>query len=140
MKDKELLERCHDGECVCDGCERRFICWTTKRVFSDPVQQALYEAHIAEGLPHDEALHEVREVIERAVSRAAMEEEMRKRSDRPVTYPSDWKTSERFPKFPEYEKWTDGRSDYMRTMELEGAKKMMESLARHFRSDIAKGK
>ncbi len=74
MKDDELLKKCHDGECICDGCERRFVCWTTKRVFSNPTHQTLYEAYVAEGFSHEDAVREVEGVIQRAIVEAATRE------------------------------------------------------------------
>lgn len=63
-----------DNECICDGCEKRFVCWTTKRVFSDPTHQALYESYIAEKYSHEDAVKEVEGVIQRAIMKAAIRE------------------------------------------------------------------
>lgn len=52
-------------KCICDECPRRFECFTQKKVFSEPDYQAMYEAYLAEGLEHLEAVQAVREHIER---------------------------------------------------------------------------
>jgi len=76
MEDKELLGKCHDGECICDGCKKRFECWTTTKVFSDPARQAFYEAHLAEGFSHKEASQAVKEVVQLAIKDAAIRDAM----------------------------------------------------------------
>lgn len=60
MKKKDKV----DAECICDQCPRRFICFTQKKVFSDPAYQAMFEAFVEEGIPHEEAVKAVREFIE----------------------------------------------------------------------------
>jgi len=54
-----------ENKCICDECPRRFVCFTQKKVFSEPDYQAMYEAYVEEGLEHEEAVKEVRELIER---------------------------------------------------------------------------
>ena len=75
MENDELIKKKECGECICDGCERRFICWTTERIFSDPAHQALYETCIAEGFPSEEAIERVQEFIKIAIARAEQEAE-----------------------------------------------------------------
>lgn len=89
MTENELLERYYRGDCLCDICKRRFMCWTSKRIFSDPVYQALYEVHIAEGLSHEKSLAAVKEILKRAVLEATIREEIRERRkehDRPPKF------------------------------------------------------
>ena len=145
MEDKDILERCHKGECICDGCERRFICWTTKRVFSDPTHQALYEAYIAEGLPHEEALKEVEEVLQRAIMEAAIREAA-KHPKKPDFDKVDnkWKKDEwrDVPKFPDYGKWIRHQNDPNRIYDImklpvDDAKKEIKDLTKYFRSMIS---
>jgi len=52
------------GTCICETCPRRFVCFTQKKVFSDPAYQAMYEAFCEEGLDPIEAVKAVREFIE----------------------------------------------------------------------------
>ena len=142
MDDKELIKKKDCGECICDGCERRFVCWTTKRVFSEPTHQALYEAYIAEGLPHDEAIKEVGETLEHAVLQA----ELRKlNNDKKVP---DWNDKKK----GWYDEWHDNLippkvkwdSDIdqraipdWKGSEIEFAKKDMKDLQKYFRSMIS---
>ncbi len=42
---------------------KRFLCWSTERVFSDPRYQALFEAELALGKSKEEAVKAVREQI-----------------------------------------------------------------------------
>ena len=56
-----------DKKCICEECPRRFICFTNKKVFSDPRYQALYEAYCEEGMSHEDAVKEVKETIERSL-------------------------------------------------------------------------
>lgn len=53
-KDKAL-----EKECLCNGCEFKFQCFTQERVFSDPIFQGLFEALMAKGRTKEEALEEV---------------------------------------------------------------------------------
>ncbi len=59
--------------CICDGCERRFLCWTNKKVFSDPLHQTLYETYVAEGYSHTDAIQEVNEDVQNAIYRTEAE-------------------------------------------------------------------
>jgi len=141
MEDKELIKKCKDGECICDGCQRRFICWTTKRVFSDPTHQALYEAYVAEGLPHDEAVQEVRETLERAIAQAAMRqiaEEREWNEKRPDIYEKkrhwydEWHDNT-YPKI----RWDD-RPDraLFKSVGLDEAERGIKDLQKYFRNMI----
>jgi len=139
MTGKELLERCHNGECLCDACERRFICWTSKRVFSDPTHQALYEAHIAEGMSHEDALAEVK-AIERAILEAAIREERDKKKPWYDEWKDSWKPSPykpQPPKFPPYDRWVRWQSDMLKTLPLDDARKELKDLRQYFRSCIS---
>lgn len=49
-----------EDKCLCNTCNNRFKCWTTKRVYSNPEYQALYEAFIAVGSSHEEAVRNVK--------------------------------------------------------------------------------
>ncbi len=142
MKDNEILEKCHKGECICDGCERRFVCWTTKRVFSDPTQQALYEAYVAEGLPHKEAIQEVKEILERAIMQAAIREQMEKHQwdlERDVYKKHrDWQDEYYDKSIPKIIKW-DSNTPEWKQVGLDEAQKGMKDLQKYFQ-DIIKGK
>jgi hypothetical protein len=137
VNDKELIQKCKDGECICDSCQRRFVCWTTKRVFSDPTHQALYEAYVAEGLPHDEAVQEVRETLERAVMQAAMKQiaEEREWKEKPIYDKKHWYT-DWYDKYPQV-KWDD-RPDraLFKSVGLDEAEKGIKDLQKYFRSMI----
>lgn len=148
MKDKEILKRCHDGECICDGCERRFVCWTTKRIFSNPIHQALYEAYIAEGLCPDEAREQVKHTIERAIIEAETREANRfPKPDIGTPKPyepykewnewtkdewkdDEWKDHRIIPDLPHFNKWITG-------LPADDAKKEMKDLTQYFRSMIS---
>ena len=150
MEDKELLKRCHEGDCICDGCERRFVCWTTKRVFSEPTHQALYEAYVAEGHSHEDAIKEVEIVIQRAIMEAAMREAA-KRSPKPefdkIKKWDEWKDGswKDVPHFPHYDKWVKwqtspdlNRAVYDITkLPVDEAKEEVEGLTKYFRSVIS---
>ncbi|MFA7101264.1 MAG: hypothetical protein WC196_05990 [Bacilli bacterium] len=140
MEDKELIKKCKDGECICDGCQRRFICWTTKRVFSDPTHQALYEAYVAEGLPHDEAVQEVRETLERAIAQAAMrqiaeEREWNEKSpiyDKKKKWYNEWYDNT----YPQV-KWNDDPNRALfKSIGLDEAEKGIKDLQKYFRNMI----
>ena len=47
--------------CLCDECPRRFVCFTQRKVFSDPYFQAMYESYLAQGLSKEEAAKNVGE-------------------------------------------------------------------------------
>lgn len=127
MDDKELLTSCHKGECICDGCERRFVCWTTKRVFSDPIHQALYEAHIAEGLSHEDALKETRAFLEDAVTVEVKEFKEPIKWEKWDDY-NEWKS----PNFPSM--WQSNKTCDLPVKE---AKKEIEDLTKYYRSMIS---
>lgn len=145
MKDEELIERCHEGECICDGCERRFMCWTTKRIFSDPTHQALYEAYIAEGFDHEAARTEVKDFIKRAILDAEIRERAKEHPlpipDVPIPDVGEWhkrRAEWEPPQFPDYVEWAKG--DIGR-LPIEDARKEMRDLGKYFRSIISgKGK
>jgi hypothetical protein len=136
MNDKELIKKCKDGECICDSCQRRFVCWTTKRVFSDPTHQALYEAYVAEGLPHDEAVREVRETLERAIMQAAMRQIAEEREWKEPIYDKkkQWYKELYDGKYPQV-KWDD-KPSLFKSMGLDEAEKGIEDLQKYFRSMI----
>ena len=48
-------------ECLCDKCPDRFVCFTQRKVFSDPYFQAMYESYLAQGLSKEEAAKNVGE-------------------------------------------------------------------------------
>jgi hypothetical protein len=139
MEDKELIKKCKDGECICDGCQRRFVCWTTKRVFSDPTHQALYEAYIAEGLPHDEAIQEVRETLERAIAQAAMRqiaEEREWKEKNPIYDKKQWSKEWYDNTYPQV-KWNDDPNRALfKSIGLDEAEKGIKDLQRYFRNMI----
>jgi len=139
MEDKELIKKCKDGECICDGCQRRFVCWTTKRVFSDPTHQALYEAYIAEGLPHDEAIQEVRETLERAIAQAAMRqiaEEREWKEKNPIYDKKQWSKEWYDNTYPQV-KWNDDPNRALfKSLGLDEAEKGIKDLQRYFRNMI----
>lgn len=56
-----------ESKCICDACPRRFVCFTQKKVFSDPAYQAMYEALIEEEVESKKAATTVRKFIEQHV-------------------------------------------------------------------------
>lgn len=96
MNDNELLDKAHKGECVCDGCKRRFVCFTQKRVFSDPTHQALYETHLEQGLSHEDAVKEVQKFLETSIQHALLQAAREEAAKHPINVPyiddyDDWK-------------------------------------------------
>jgi len=87
MNDKELCEKAHKGDCVCDGCKRRFVCFTQKRVFSDPTYQALYETHLEQGLSHEDAVKEVQHFLEASIQQAMIQAAREEAAKRTVNVP-----------------------------------------------------
>ena len=151
MNDKELIKKKDCGECICDGCERRFVCWTTKRVFSDLTHQALYEAYVAEGLSHEDAVKEVEGVIQRAIVEAATREAV-KNAPLPdygkIKKWGEWhdnRLDEKWkdvPRFPQYDKWvkwqTSPRAVYdIARLPVKEASEEIRNLQQYFRSIIS---
>ncbi len=135
MEDKELLNHCHAGECICDGCERRFVCWTTKRVFSEPIHQTLYEAYVAEGHSHEDAVKEVEEMIKRAVLEAALRQN---KYDKYVPdVKNDWDRGgwNDFP-YPKFHKWDCQYGDLAK-LPAEEARERIKDMTQYFRSKIS---
>jgi hypothetical protein len=58
------VERINNSECLCDKCPKRFLCYTTERIFSDARYQAIYEAEIALGKTKEQAVKTVMDMIE----------------------------------------------------------------------------
>lgn len=52
-----------ENNCLCEQCELRYQCFTQERIFSDSLQQGLFEAMIAEGMNKEAAVSAVKEEI-----------------------------------------------------------------------------
>ena len=42
------MKKLKGKECLCEQCEKRFVCFTADKVFSDREFQALYESYVKE--------------------------------------------------------------------------------------------
>ena len=92
------------NECICDQCPKRFVCFTQRKVFSDPAYQAMYEAFIEEGLEHKAAVGAVRRFIE-----SQKIEEKQEKYDA-----KDWKRDKWYDK-----KWEDYRTEWTHNPDME---------------------
>ena len=114
-------------KCICDQCPRRFVCFTQKKVFSDPAYQAMYEAHVDEGRTHEEAVAAVREFIE---AQKELEVNPPPRPRKPHEF-DDWRIGPIIRK--EHSKPDSGwysSSEQLKTMPVEDAKKELDKVKR----------
>lgn len=115
-------------KCICDQCPRRFVCFTQKKVFSDPAYQAMYEAFIEEGLEHKQAVAQVRKFIETSKETQAW----RKRDQI-----EDWrKEGDWYKKTPDYEKvkWETYKDNTIGQMPVDNAKKAINDIKKFTRT------
>lgn len=127
QSEHELLEKCEKGDCICDNCKRRFICFTQKRVFSDPTYQALYEVYMDQGMPHEDAVKAVKDYLESLIKR---EKAPPNDWDRQQRWVKEWDTPQKTPK------WSHNKFYYQ---DLEKAIAEMEKLKVYFK-DVVHGK
>lgn len=114
-----------EDKCLCDQCPRRFICFTQKRVFSDPAYQAMYEAFCEEGLEHKQAVKAVKQFIEN--------EERKKRLPpwQPIVNEDWYKPRQKPGWYKKAFKWED-----VSTMDLNEAKQILGEIKNWTKTEI----
>lgn len=51
-------------KCICNKCPRRFYCFTNKKVFSNPLLQAIFESYLGENCSVEYSIQEVRAFVQ----------------------------------------------------------------------------
>lgn len=76
--------------CECDKCKLRYKCFTEEKIFSDAVQQGMFEAFIALGMDRDNAINAVVDFLRTNITRQrAYEPPAQQYSDHTIYYPFD---------------------------------------------------